>query len=357
LGLALYLVGFSVAYIAIDAGIGALILFGGVQLTMFAGRGAGGRGDGRAALDRRGARHGGAGVARLARGRRGAAASGGVGDAGAALGWGVYSLVGRRATDPLAETAANFILAAPLCAAVLFAWPGPGAAMTAPGVILAVLSGAVTSGLGYALWYSVLPRLEASVSGLVQLSVPVIAMAGGALLLGEAVTPQDAGRGGRDAGRDRLRAGRVSAHQRLKRVVDHRVAPGGAGQRVGLVAQMRHLGPAGQDAAVHDAFGVRPWRKGITGQQRDAEVDVDLVESPRGGMELVDHAGRADLDRQAGFLVELPAQVLGQAGMRLHPAAGRAEQVAALARIGVHQQQPVLDQEDTPHGKAGPGLP
>jgi drug/metabolite transporter (DMT)-like permease len=55
-------------------------------------------------------------------------------------------------------------------------------------VILAVLSGAVTSGLGYALWYAVLPRLEASVSGLVQLSVPVIAMAGGVLLLNEAVT-------------------------------------------------------------------------------------------------------------------------------------------------------------------------
>jgi drug/metabolite transporter (DMT)-like permease len=106
----------------------------------------------------------------------------------AALGWGVYSLVGRKATDPLAETAANFVLAAPLCAFVLFAWPGAAVEMTAPGVALAVLSGAVTSGLGYALWYAVLPRLEASVSGLVQLSVPVIAMVGGVLLLGEAVS-------------------------------------------------------------------------------------------------------------------------------------------------------------------------
>jgi drug/metabolite transporter (DMT)-like permease len=62
--------------------------------------------------------------------------------------------------------------------------------MTTQGVLLAILSGAVTSGLGYALWYAVLPRLEASVSGLVQLSVPVIAMAGGVLLLNEAVTPR-----------------------------------------------------------------------------------------------------------------------------------------------------------------------
>jgi drug/metabolite transporter (DMT)-like permease len=193
LGLAVYLVGFSTAYLAIDAGVGALILFGGVQLTMFAG----------AVL---------AGEAMAARRWIGAGlAMGGlawlVWPSGAvalplpavlsmlaaALGWGIYSLVGRRATDPLAETAANFVLAAPLCAVVLLAWPGPGAEMTAGGVALAVLSGAVTSGLGYALWYSVLPRLEASVSGLVQLSVPVIAMAGGAVLLGEAVSLRSVG--------------------------------------------------------------------------------------------------------------------------------------------------------------------
>jgi drug/metabolite transporter (DMT)-like permease len=190
LGLALYLVGFSVAYIAIDAGIGALILFGGVQLTMFAGAVL----SGEAMAPRRwiGATLAMAGLAWLVW------PAGAVvlplppvlAMLGAALGWGIYSLVGRRATDPLAETAANFVLAAPLCAAVLWLWPGPGAALTEQGVILAILSGAVTSGLGYALWYTVLPRLEVSVSGLVQLSVPVIAMAGGVLLLNEAVTPR-----------------------------------------------------------------------------------------------------------------------------------------------------------------------
>jgi drug/metabolite transporter (DMT)-like permease len=190
LGLALYLVGFSIAYIAIDAGIGALILFGGVQLTMFAGAVLGG--ESMAARRWIGAALAMAGLAWLVwpAGAVVLPLPAVLAMLGAALGWGVYSLVGRRATDPLAETAANFILAAPLCAAVLFAWPGPGAALTETGVILAILSGAVTSGLGYALWYSVLPRLEASVSGLVQLSVPVIAMAGGALLLGETVTPR-----------------------------------------------------------------------------------------------------------------------------------------------------------------------
>jgi drug/metabolite transporter (DMT)-like permease len=87
LGLALYLVGFSTAYIAIDAGIGALILFGGVQLTMFAGAVLAGEAW-RPALDRGGAGDGGAGVAGLARGRGGAAASASAGNVGRGAGLG-----------------------------------------------------------------------------------------------------------------------------------------------------------------------------------------------------------------------------------------------------------------------------
>jgi drug/metabolite transporter (DMT)-like permease len=193
LGLAVYLLGFSFAYLAIDAGIGALILFGGVQLTMFAGAVLAGE----AMPSRRwiGAGLAMAGLAWLVWPTDAVALPplATVAMLAAALGWGVYSLVGRRATDPLAETAANFILAAPLCALALLAVPGVGPSATGQGVALAILSGAVTSGLGYALWYAVLPRLEASVSGLVQLSVPVIAMAGGVLLLNEAVTPRMAG--------------------------------------------------------------------------------------------------------------------------------------------------------------------
>ena len=188
LGLALYLVGFSVAYLSIDAGVGALILFAGVQVTMFAGAlvvretlparrwiGAGLALAGLAWLVWP------AGAVALPPGASAAMAL-------AALGWGVYSLVGRRATDPLAETGANFVLAVPLCALALVLLPQVAASWTARGIALALVSGALTSGLGYALWYAVLPRLEASVSGLVQLSVPVIAMLGGVVILGEILT-------------------------------------------------------------------------------------------------------------------------------------------------------------------------
>lgn len=189
--LALYLVGFSIAYVQIDAGVGALLLFGGVQVTMFAGAVLGGE----APPPRRwiGAAFALSGLAWLVW-PSGAVALPPIASAAmlfAALGWGLYSLAGRKARDPLAETAANFVLAAPLCWLPLLLRPvspdGP-VPFTATGVTLAIVAGAVTSGLGYALWYAVLPRLAASVSGLVQLSVPVIAIAGGALFLGEALS-------------------------------------------------------------------------------------------------------------------------------------------------------------------------
>lgn len=183
--LMIYMVGFSFAYVALDAGVGALILFGGVQITMFAGAVLSG--------DR----------PPLARWIGSAIAFGGliwllwpgaIGApplvsamlmAAAAFGWGVYSLVGRGATDPLAETGANFICAAPLALLVWVILPDN---MTVSGALLAVFSGAVTSGLGYALWYSILPRLEAAVAALAQLTVPVIAVLGGVVLLDEVAT-------------------------------------------------------------------------------------------------------------------------------------------------------------------------
>jgi drug/metabolite transporter (DMT)-like permease len=100
----------------------------------------------------------------------------------AAAGWGVYSLVGRGASDPLGQTAANFLVATPFCLPLLLAGTGP---LSPEGVALAVLSGAATSALGYALWYRVLPGLDASAAGLAQLTVPLIALAGGAALIGE----------------------------------------------------------------------------------------------------------------------------------------------------------------------------
>lgn len=102
----------------------------------------------------------------------------------AGIGWGLYSLAGRGPRNCLDETAANFILAAPLTIAPLML---VGSAFDAGshGILLAVLSGAVTSGLGYALWYRALPHLQASSAAVAQLNVPLIATAGGIALLGE----------------------------------------------------------------------------------------------------------------------------------------------------------------------------
>ena len=101
----------------------------------------------------------------------------------AGIGWGIYSLIGRGAVDALAATAWNFLLAVPFA---LGLWAASGAAVVEPrGVWLAVLSGAVSSGLGYALWYRLLPELGAARAAVAQLTVPVLAAAGGLLILGE----------------------------------------------------------------------------------------------------------------------------------------------------------------------------
>jgi drug/metabolite transporter (DMT)-like permease len=177
-----YMLGFSFAYVALDAGVGALILFGGVQVTMFAGALL--KGERPPALRWVGAVvafggliwllwPGAVGAPPLA-----AALMMGV----AAVAWGVYSLAGRGATDPMAETGANFICSIPFA---VLAWLIVQDGMSAGGAVLAIICGAVTSGLGYALWYTVLPKLDAAVAALTQLTVPVIAVVGGVLVLGE----------------------------------------------------------------------------------------------------------------------------------------------------------------------------
>lgn len=180
--LLLYMLGFSFAYVALDAGMGALILFGGVQITMFAGAVIGGERP-------HPARWAGAviafgGLAWLLW-PASAAAPDPVASAmmaAAAFGWGIYSLAGRETGDPLGNTAANFILAAPFA---LVLWTVLPDAVGPHGALLAVISGAVTSGLGYAMWYTLLTRIDASVAALAQLTAPVIALAGGAALLAE----------------------------------------------------------------------------------------------------------------------------------------------------------------------------
>ncbi|GAW36279.1 EamA-like transporter family protein [Roseovarius sp. A-2] len=192
LALLVYIYGFSTAYNVLDAGLGALILFGVVQITMFAG--------GLVAREAMPARHwvgatlAFAGLAWLLWPGAGPQISvpHGLIMAAAGVGWGVYSLTGRLNTDALQATAANFILAAPLGLLIGFALPlGPqGTILGTQGIVLAIVSGAVTSGLGYALWYRVLPGLASSVAAVAQLTVPVIAMAGGMLFLGESLSLQ-----------------------------------------------------------------------------------------------------------------------------------------------------------------------
>ena len=106
--------------------------------------------------------------------------------AGAA--WGVYSLRGKKAAGPPTwVTAGNFWRAVPMALAVSF-FAREAAVVDGHGLVLALLSGAVASGMGYAVWYRVMPHLPATSAATVQLSVPVIAALGGALLLGEALT-------------------------------------------------------------------------------------------------------------------------------------------------------------------------
>jgi len=191
MSLLVYNFGFSLAYQVLDAGLGALILFGMVQITMFAGSWIGGERPG--AQRWAGAALAFAGLCWLLWPGQGLAPSvwHAVLMAAAGVGWGVYSLNGRRAGSPLADTGGNFILASVIAlfgyGALLLSPETYAAPPTAFGVGMAVLSGAVTSGLGYALWYSVLPQLRGSTASVAQLTVPVIAIAAGSVLLSETV--------------------------------------------------------------------------------------------------------------------------------------------------------------------------
>lgn len=189
--LGLYAAAFSFSYLRLTAATGALILFAAVQATMI---GAGlRRGERPRAPEWLGLALAAGGLVALT--LPGLAAPDPLGAAlmaAAGVAWGVYSLRGRGAARPLAATADNFLralaLAAPLAAAIAL----DGHA-TARGAGLAIASGAIASGIGYSLWYAALPWLAATRAAIIQLSVPVLAAAGGAAFLGEAITPRLAG--------------------------------------------------------------------------------------------------------------------------------------------------------------------
>jgi drug/metabolite transporter (DMT)-like permease len=188
-----YAILFALAYVALDTGVGALLLFGAVQATMI--------GAGLAQGERLAPRQW-AGLAAALSGlvwlaAPGAASTRGAGTllcglamAAAGVAWGLYSLLGRGRPHPFASTAGNFLRAAPLAIAVLAVTRLliPDAHVTATGIGLALMSGAVTSGLGYVLWHAALRDLAASTAGIVQLAVPALAAAGGVAFLGERPT-------------------------------------------------------------------------------------------------------------------------------------------------------------------------
>ncbi|TFL17618.1 DMT family transporter [Jannaschia formosa] len=188
LALAVYLLGFSLAYRTLDAGLGALILFAMVQIGLFAIGLA--RGEGTSPRALAGMALALCGLAWLLWPEEGASAD--PVDAGlmavAGLAWAGYSLAGRFEPRPLAGSAGNFLLAAGMFALAAPLWLG--APVTAFGALMAVLSGAVASGLGYAMLFRVLPAMGSATAGLAQLSVPVIAMIAGAALLGELPSAQ-----------------------------------------------------------------------------------------------------------------------------------------------------------------------
>lgn len=183
--LTLYAIAFSYAYITLPTGAGALILFGGVQVISF-------------------------GIT-LARGQRISAmswAGAGLAFAGlcyllwpddtvrldgsgaalmliSALGWTLYTVAGARNVDPLGATTLAFVFAASVGVLLWVLFPDT---ISARGAVLAMISGAVTSGMGYALWYKVLPQLSMPTAAVAQLTVPVIAAFGGAMLLGEVLS-------------------------------------------------------------------------------------------------------------------------------------------------------------------------
>ena len=184
-----YAFAFSLAYLRLETGMGALILFGVVQLTMI--------GWGAAIGERMGVVQWG-GVL-LACGAflylmsPGLSAPDPLGAALMAMSgvcWGVYSLAGRRVSggDPLLRTASNFLWSLPFmlaAAAIYIVFMGQEVSLPTDGMVLAVISGAVTSGAGYAIWYSALRGLSATQGGIVQLSVPIIAAIGGVMFVSE----------------------------------------------------------------------------------------------------------------------------------------------------------------------------
>ena len=183
-----YLVGFSFAYLTINTGVGALILFGGSMIVMFTG----------ALLLKEdisilrfiGVFLSLIGLYILTDPRFGDNSLFGIILMFlAAFSWGIYSILGHGQNNPLSNTAINFVLA--LLLIIPIALFIPDQTNTSPyGILLAIISGSITSGLGYTLWYWILPKINITSASIAQLSVPLIAALGGYLFISETLNWQ-----------------------------------------------------------------------------------------------------------------------------------------------------------------------
>lgn len=181
-----YAAGFSFAYVTLPAATGALLLFGAVQATMIGyGVWAGERMRKVQLIGLTLALGGLVGL--LLPGLSAPPLYGSLLMLGAGVAWGVYSLRGKGVGDPTRVTAGNFLRAVPIAVA-LSVVAYSGTSVDGAGLCYAVLSGALASGIGYAIWYTALPALKATNAATVQLSVPVIAAFGGIIFLGETVS-------------------------------------------------------------------------------------------------------------------------------------------------------------------------
>ena len=186
-----YAAGFSFAYVSMSAATGALLLFGSVQATMILyGIAKGERLNRRQLLGLAVALAG--LVALLLPGLATPSLAGALSMLAAGVAWGVYSLRGKRLPardpgNPTEVTAGNFLRTVPM-ALILLVLMADRLSLDSSGLLLAMLSGALASGIGYAVWYAALPALKATHAATLQLSVPVIAALGGAVLLGEALS-------------------------------------------------------------------------------------------------------------------------------------------------------------------------
>jgi drug/metabolite transporter (DMT)-like permease len=181
-----YATGFSLAYVKLTTGTGALLLFGAVQATMITVGLL--RGERLTGIQTVGLVLAYAGLIGLVfPGLSSPPFGAALLMLGAGAAWGAYSLRGRGVADPTAETAGNFLRTIPMAAALSLAMASTRS-IDAAGVIYAIASGAITSGLGYVVWYTALRELRATTAATVQLSVPLLAAIVGNTLLSERIT-------------------------------------------------------------------------------------------------------------------------------------------------------------------------